>query len=189
MRPTFWNARAIPAAARSWAGRSVTSNPRNRTRPSSGRRNPLMTSNSVVLPAPLGPMIPTISSSLTSIETSYNARIPPKLTETPSTSSMGFQPRGRGRGRPFERRRGAQPPADRAEQLPEPARMAGQREEEQQRAEDEGGEIGGHVGQQRNRVHRGRQVQLVEQIVGEGEERRGDHDAGPAAEPADHRHH
>ncbi len=97
IRPTFWKARAIPAAARWWAGMSVTSTPRNRTRPASGRRNPLMTSNSVVLPAPFGPMIPTISSSLTTSETSCSARMPPKLTEQPSTSSMGLDPWSRGR--------------------------------------------------------------------------------------------
>src|SRR5689334_16465533 len=111
------------------------STPRNRTRPASGRRKPLMTSNSVVLPAPLGPMMPTISSSLTSSETSRSALMPPKLTEQPSTSSTALHPgpgrSGGGRGRGTV----AQPVADRAQQLAEPAGIAGEREEEQQRAE------------------------------------------------------
>src|SRR5918999_5101333 len=130
------------------------STPRKRTRPSSGGRNPLMTSKRVVFPAPFGPMIPTISISLTAIETSYTARMPPKLTVQPSTSSMGSDSiasdRDRRRRLLRRRRRAPQPPPEGTEHLPEPARMAGQREDEEERADHEGGEIGRQVGHDRD---------------------------------------
>ena len=98
--------------------------------------------------------------------------------------------------RPWWRRRPAcasavrlpQPPADRAEHLPEPAGMAGQREEQQQRAEDEGGQIGGQVGEERDGVDGRGEAQLVEEVIGEGEEHRADDDPGPAPQPPDDRH-
>src|SRR5581483_1256916 len=148
MRPTFWKARARPATARWWGARSVMSTPRNRTRPVSGGRNPLMTSNSVVLPAPLGPMIPTISSSLTASETPRSARTPPKLTEQSSTSSTARHPG------PGDRR------LDRPQQLAEPAGIAGEREQQQQRAEDQRRQFGGQVGNEGDGVDGGGQVQL-----------------------------
>src|SRR5437763_11745675 len=193
MSPTFWKVRAIPAATRWWAGASVMSSPRNRTRPVSGRRNPLTTSNSVVLPAPLGPMMPTISSSLTSRETSRSACTPPKRTEAPSTSSTGPDLRTRAGGR--DGRRGGprrdrppKPLPERAEHLAEAARVAGQREDQQQRAEHQGGEVGRQVGQDGDGVDDPGQGQLGEEVVGEREQRRRHDDPGPAAEPAYHRH-
>ena len=45
-----------------------------------------MTSKSVVLPAPLGPMIPTISPWSACSDTSCRALLPPKLSESPRTS-------------------------------------------------------------------------------------------------------
>ena len=56
-----WNTRPMPSAARRRPIASVTSRPARRMRPDVGARNPVQTSNSVVLPAPLLPMIPRIS--------------------------------------------------------------------------------------------------------------------------------
>ena len=53
-----WKVRAIPSRAR-WCGETrVMSAPPSRTRPWVGGCSPVMTLNSVVLPAPLGPMSP-----------------------------------------------------------------------------------------------------------------------------------
>ena len=52
------NVRARPRRARRWALMWVTSVPSRRTEPWSGRCSPVMTLNSVVLPAPLGPIRP-----------------------------------------------------------------------------------------------------------------------------------
>src|SRR5665213_2300721 len=49
--------------------------------------NPQATLNAVVLPAPLGPIIPTISPDETVNETSLRARSPSKCTETWSRAS------------------------------------------------------------------------------------------------------
>src|SRR5688500_12549854 len=161
---------------------------RNRTRPSSGARNPLITSKSVVFPAPFGPMTPTISISLTEMDASYRARMPPKLTVQPSTSSMGLDSIARnrdGRRRLLRGgRRPAQPAPDGAEHLPEPTRAAGQAEDEQERADHEGGEVGRQVGENRNGVDGAGQLQLVEEVVGQGEEGRAHDHSGPAAQAA-----
>src|SRR5579859_706807 len=53
--------------------------------PDVGRNAPAMMLKSVVLPAPFGPMRPTISSWATARSTSCTARSPPKRLETPST--------------------------------------------------------------------------------------------------------
>src|SRR5688572_15870175 len=144
------------------------STPRNLTRPSLGVRNPLITSKSVVFPAPFGPMMPTISISLTEIDASYRARMPPKLTVQPSTSSMGLDSIARNRGRRQRLlrvgRRPAQPTPERTEHLPEPARVAGQREDEQGRADHERSEIRRQVGHDRNGVDGAGQLQLVEEV-------------------------
>src|SRR5579864_6876794 len=65
----------------------VMSAPRNRTRPAVGAMNPVTRLNSVVLPAPFGPISPTISPSRTANETPSTARSPPKVRERPATSS------------------------------------------------------------------------------------------------------
>ena len=69
------------------------STPSSSTRPASGRRNPETTSKSVVFPAPLGPMMPTISPWSACNDTSCRALLPPKLSESPRTSSA--RPPGR----------------------------------------------------------------------------------------------
>src|SRR5207245_5212211 len=56
--------------------------------PRSGRTKPQIALNSVVLPAPLGPMIPWISLAAMRSETPSRARIPPKCTVRSATSSV-----------------------------------------------------------------------------------------------------
>ena len=53
-----------------------------------GARTPEITSKSVVLPAPLGPMRPSTSPGATSRSTSLSAEMPPKRTEMPSRWRM-----------------------------------------------------------------------------------------------------
>ena len=81
-----WNERPSPRRARADAVRPVTSTPASSTRPLSARKNPEMTSNSVVLPAPLGPMIPRTSPCVACSDTSSSAALPPKASEIPRTS-------------------------------------------------------------------------------------------------------
>ena len=68
-------------------GRSTTSAPNKETEPSTGRMTPEMTFISVVLPAPLVPMRPTISPGPTVMSGSSRATMPPNRTRTPVTSS------------------------------------------------------------------------------------------------------
>ena len=58
---TFWNVRPSPSHGRSHGLAGDRSTSLNQTWPRASGRKPEMTSNSVVLPAPLGPMRPTIS--------------------------------------------------------------------------------------------------------------------------------
>src|SRR5215472_14297568 len=58
-------------------------------RPSPGGRNPLMMENSVVLPAPLGPISAVIRPAATASETSSTARRPPKRLNTRSARMSG----------------------------------------------------------------------------------------------------
>src|SRR5215475_10582248 len=58
-------------------------------RPSLGGRNPLMMENSVVLPAPLGPISAVIRPASTASEALSTARRPPKRLNTRSTRSSG----------------------------------------------------------------------------------------------------
>ncbi len=53
-----WNVRPIPSRARWWGLRRVMSRPSSSTRPEFGPSSPVMTLNSVVFPAPLGPISP-----------------------------------------------------------------------------------------------------------------------------------
>ena len=64
------------------------SRPSRRTGPASGGCSPVMTLNSVVLPAPFGPISPvTAPGSARSRSTFASAMLPPKRTVTPRTSS------------------------------------------------------------------------------------------------------
>src|SRR4029450_3686302 len=76
-----------PRAQMRCGGRPVTSLPRKRTLPASASMKPAMQANSVVLPAPLGPISATISSCLTSSDTRSTAARPPKDFERARTSS------------------------------------------------------------------------------------------------------
>src|SRR5215831_2115434 len=57
--------------------------------PSDGLRNPEMTANSVVLPAPFGPISPVMRPSDADNEAALTASRPPKRCDTPSTASSG----------------------------------------------------------------------------------------------------
>src|SRR5437870_678823 len=83
----IWKVRASPSWARRWAGTRVTSRPKRRIRPDEGRKIPVTMLKSVVLPAPLGPMIARRSPGATARLTSASAVRPPKLWESLSTSS------------------------------------------------------------------------------------------------------
>ena len=56
-----WNERIRPSSARASGPRRLMSRPANTTAPVSDRTNPPISSNSVVLPAPFGPMSPSVS--------------------------------------------------------------------------------------------------------------------------------
>src|ERR1035437_7189683 len=62
--------------------------------PESGRWNPDTTSMAVLLPAPLGPISPTMACSATANEQSTTACTPPKLLLTPWTSSSAVESDG-----------------------------------------------------------------------------------------------
>src|ERR1051325_1118072 len=87
-----WNERPMPSRHTSCGARPVTSRPSSVTAPASGVRWPVMRLNSVVLPAPLGPMIAAIWPRATSRLTSLTARKPPKLLRRPRTSSTRAPP-------------------------------------------------------------------------------------------------
>jgi hypothetical protein len=82
-----WNVRARPRAARSAGEVPVTSWPDRRTRPDDGGRSPHSASNSVVLPAPLGPISDVIEPAATSSEAPSTAVSPPKRTVISSATS------------------------------------------------------------------------------------------------------
>ncbi len=79
--------RESPRFARALAGRWVTALPSMNTAPVFGRVRPEITLNSVVLPAPLGPMMPVTAPASAVRFTPVNAAMPPNSTETLRTSS------------------------------------------------------------------------------------------------------
>ena len=86
-RPTPCSVRAMPEPGELVRAHPVAArSPSKRTLPASARTKPQMTLNSVVFPAPLGPMTPTTSPGATVSETSSSAVRPPKRTVRPSTS-------------------------------------------------------------------------------------------------------
>jgi hypothetical protein len=80
-RLVIWKVRAIPSAVRRWLGQPVMSLPNSRTCPEVAGRTPVTTLNSVVLPAPFGPMMALRSPGKTLRFTSWTAWSPPKLLE------------------------------------------------------------------------------------------------------------
>src|SRR5262245_55565755 len=82
-----WNVRTRPIRAMACGARPAMSRPSNAMRPASGRRKPLTTLNSVVLPAPLGPISAVTVPACTSKPAPSTARRPPKRRRTSSTTS------------------------------------------------------------------------------------------------------
>src|SRR5262245_27063384 len=74
---TFWNVRAIPRLTTRCGAVRSSELPSNSTSPPSGLYRRVMTLKTVVLPAPLGPISPTMPPSSTSNETSSSATMPP----------------------------------------------------------------------------------------------------------------
>ena len=92
-----WKVRARPSRA-NWCGRApVTSLPSTKIRPWLGSCMPVATLNSVVLPAPFGPMRPMICPSCRSRLTLLTAVRPPKRTVTSRSSAAGRSGAVRGR--------------------------------------------------------------------------------------------
>src|SRR5690242_18271943 len=86
---TTWKVRAIPSSAHCSGESPDTRRPERRISPASGTTSPEIALNSEVLPAPLGPISPRISPSVTSKLISTLAATPPNDLLTPSTSSSG----------------------------------------------------------------------------------------------------
>src|SRR5207249_10917208 len=83
-----WKVRATPRRERLCTGTPASDRPSRSTSPLVGRVCPVITSNRVVLPAPLGPTIPRISPPVTAKLTSSTARRPPKLLLTLDRKSV-----------------------------------------------------------------------------------------------------
>ncbi len=84
----IWKVRPMPASQSSCGLRPDMSRPSRRISPVPGRRNPFIKLNSVVLPAPFGPIIPRISFRRSLKLTSWTAFKPPKERDRFRTSSM-----------------------------------------------------------------------------------------------------
>src|SRR5689334_3325136 len=95
----------------SWGGTPVTSRPFSTTRPVSARRWPVIRLNSVVLPAPLGPMMALTLPLGTSNETRETAMKPSNDFVRSRTSSTAWAPEPAA-----QQLRGARQPAGKAEQ-------------------------------------------------------------------------
>src|SRR3954469_19176014 len=97
----------------------------------------------VVLPAPLGPMSPTISNSLTSSVTSCSACRPPKRIDRSRTSSTDTGALHRGDAAVTVRvvhaeRLALQPPLDRGDRLTDAAGVEDERLQQEQRTDQTG---------------------------------------------------
>src|SRR5262249_23654706 len=79
----------MPRRQRAGAASAVTSAPRKSTRPALGTSNPEMRWNSVVLPAPFGPMMARSSPAGTARSTPPTACTAPKARPSPRVSSSG----------------------------------------------------------------------------------------------------
>src|SRR5262245_11159241 len=88
-----WNERPTPSRHRSCGAMPVMSRSLKSTFPPSGSTWPVMRLNSVVLPAPFGPMIALIDPCGTRKLTPPTAWKPPKLFRRSVTSSIGGPPR------------------------------------------------------------------------------------------------
>jgi hypothetical protein len=86
-RLVIWKVRPTPRRARSCGGARVASQPWISTFPPLGRIAPLMALNSVVFPAPFGPITARRSPSPSASETPSTARSAPKRTLTSVSAS------------------------------------------------------------------------------------------------------
>ena len=77
----IWNERAMPARQRRSGVSRVMSRPSNSTRPESGATVPVIMPNSVVLPAPFGPMMPSASPSPSERSMPFATTTAPKRLE------------------------------------------------------------------------------------------------------------
>ena len=73
-----WNFRAMPRSANLWSGSPIRSRPSNRMVPETGRWVPASMLNSVLFPAPLGPMMQRVSPRSSVRLTPPTAVMPPK---------------------------------------------------------------------------------------------------------------
>src|SRR5687768_7463853 len=146
--------------------------------------------NVVVLPAPLGPMTPTISHSPTEMLTSRAAWTPPKRIEQPLVSSTDIGDLHLLLAAVVDVEAvAAQPAEDGPDLLADAARVHRQRQEEQQRPEDQRRDLGGERRRERDLLEgHGDDVELLDDEPEEGEERRPDDHAGAAPEATDDRH-
>ncbi len=87
--PTPWSVRAIPRRVRRCGRIRVIDSPLQLSEPASGATKPQITLNSVVLPAPFGPITPSTSPAWTSSETPSSATTPPNRTVTSRTLRAG----------------------------------------------------------------------------------------------------
>src|SRR5262249_28241581 len=157
-----WNDRPTPMRHRSCGGTPVTSRPFSTTRPASARRWPVIRLNSVVLPAPLGPMIALTPPLGTSNDTRETATKPSKDLVRSRTSSTLRPPE------PTPQQHGsARQPAGEAEQQhhkdgaehERPVLRVGDDllvEKNQRERTDAGPPEGAHAAQQRHDQHLGR---------------------------------
>ena len=84
---TIWKVRATPRLTIAFGRRPTSSWPSSRTEPVNGSMKPDIRLNTVVLPAPFGPIRPRISPWFNTKERSDTARRPPKSLERLLTSS------------------------------------------------------------------------------------------------------
>src|SRR5512139_2173492 len=98
--------------------------------------------NSVVLPASLGPMMPTISHSPARRLTSWSALMPPKwmLSESTSSTDIVHLHLGHRAGVPVEAVSG-EPEPDGSDLLPDPAGVLRQGQQQQDRPDDQAHEL------------------------------------------------
>src|SRR5262245_54870829 len=83
----FWTARATPHAETRSARQPVMSRPSNTRRPALGASTPVTRLNSVVFPAPFGPITAWMAPASTESATSATAVKPPNDFVNPSTAS------------------------------------------------------------------------------------------------------
>src|SRR6185503_8057844 len=85
---TIWKVRTTPRAQISSGAKPRSEPPSKRMSPASGRTNPEIWANKVVLPAPFGPISAEIEPACTVSDTTFVATTPPKRFVTPTSSSM-----------------------------------------------------------------------------------------------------